>query len=295
MAVLSRISWAILFVVSALFIGWIVQPSPTFQSCIQEQKEAPSGQTLSQNGETLLRISERGRLVVICGLELVEKHDGLVTALFTVILTLSTIALWRATAGLFVETAGLRDAADKQRTDTLRSIKATEIAANAAERSADAVQIVEGAYVYPDILTENIADSLSAFRQSEVRTNRLRVSFRFKNFGKTPAIIGFYQADLFHRDGGPRLRSAGVSPIQVAQKTILGAGEATEPMETEIGDFSRQEWGSLCLHQSTRLHFAGEIRYADIWGNKWLFPFEWEYSGAKGRLIPDNQPRSKID
>jgi hypothetical protein len=49
----------------------------------------------------------------------------------------TAVLAWK-TSGLFVETAGLRDAADKQRDDTLRLIKATEISAKAA---ADSVEI----------------------------------------------------------------------------------------------------------------------------------------------------------
>jgi hypothetical protein len=211
------------------------------------------------------------------------------------LLVFFTAVLAYKTSGLFVETAGLRDAAEKQRADALRSIAATEIAAKAAERSADALQIIEGAYVYPVIANDNIGDSLIAFRQSEVRTNRLRVNYYFKNFGKTPANLLFFQANLIHSDGRPHLRTALGDALQVVRKTTLGAVDHTEPLATEISDFSREEWGSVVQSATSHLLFTGEIGYADIWGNKWLFSCGWQYSTAKGQFVPDNQVRTKIE
>jgi hypothetical protein len=49
------------------------------------------------------------------------------------------------------------------------------------------------------------------------------------------------------------------------------------------------------VKSATRLYFTGEIIYADIWGTKWQFSFDWEYSPKHGRLIPDNQARRKIE
>jgi hypothetical protein len=220
---------------------------------------------------------------------LLEKPTDTLLVFFNGLLALYTWRLYRATSGLFTETAGLREAAENQRIDSLRSIAASELAAKAAQASAEALPIIEGAYVYPVIAGENVAESLSAFQHPDVRTNRLRINFYFKNFGKTPVNILLYRAHLIHLDG-PNLRATNMVRFQLVQRATLGAVDHTEPLETEIADFSREEWGSV-MSAGSRLYFAGEIRYADIWGNIWQFSFNWEYSPAHGRLVPDNQAR----
>jgi hypothetical protein len=72
-----------------------------------------------------------------------DKPTDWLLTLFTGILALYTRRLYRATVGLFSETAELRRIADEQRTDTLRSIQATEIAAKATQKSADALHAAE--------------------------------------------------------------------------------------------------------------------------------------------------------
>jgi hypothetical protein len=61
------------------------------------------------------------------------KLTDLLIALFTIVLAIKT-------AGLFRETAGLREAAEKQRMDSLRSIAAGEIAAAAAQKAAEVAE-----------------------------------------------------------------------------------------------------------------------------------------------------------
>src|SRR5260221_8041689 len=85
-----------------------------------------------------------------------EKHNAeegfkatdWLLVLFNALLALYTWRLYRATSGLFTETAGLRDAAEKQRIDSLRSIVASETAAKAAQASAESLPILERAYVF---------------------------------------------------------------------------------------------------------------------------------------------------
>jgi hypothetical protein len=64
------------------------------------------------------------------------KLTDLLIAVFTIVLAVKT-------AGLFRETAGLREAAENQRLDSLRSIKAAEMAADAALRQANAMVALE--------------------------------------------------------------------------------------------------------------------------------------------------------
>jgi len=182
---------------------------------------------------------------------------------------------------------------DRSLGDAKRAADAAAEGARAAKLSADSLQIIEGAYVFPEIVTEDIAGSLDALMTGFTVTNRLRVRYSFKNFGKTPAIIQSFSADLIHPDQ-VHLRSVNADARQTVRKTILGAGDSTsvaEPLETEIT--ANQNEAAGIKEGRSHLYFNGNIRYADIWGNRWSFPFDWVYSPAQGRFIPDNQHRQK--
>ena len=174
------------------------------------------------------------------------------------------------------------------------TLQATEEAAGAAKVAAAALPIVEGAYVYPNILKVHIADSFLGFSQvKELRQNRLVVEFEIRNFGKTPAIIQSCRADLVHSEQSGRVRAVDVDTRKVT-KIILGTGEVDTQEPAEISDFKREEWLSVTSRKSD-LSFVGSIVYLDIFGDRWDFSFHWRYDAASQRLIPDNQPRRKTD
>ena len=176
---------------------------------------------------------------------------------------------------------------------TLRLWSVTKIAADAAKTSAESLPIIEGAYVYPVIVFENIADSMGAFEQvSDLATNQLRVLFKIKNFGKTPAIVLSCNADLIHPDQTILMRAIDYEG-RIIRDFVLGAGEETkEVLETEIKDFRRAEFASVKSGDS-HVTFNGHVAYADIFGNTWIYRFDWQYGRVQKRLMPDNQPGIK--
>jgi len=91
---------------------------------------------------------------------LIAKYTSELAA-FTKILAYATTALVGATIGLLV-------LAFFQGRDTKKTVVAAQIAAAAAQRSAESLPIIEGAYVYPNIINVNIAESLGAFQNMEV-------------------------------------------------------------------------------------------------------------------------------
>jgi hypothetical protein len=122
------------------------------------------------------------------------KLTDLVIAVFTIVLGIKT-------AGLFRETSGLRDAAEKQRIDTLRAIGATELAADAAQASAEtakeqvaitkmSVIDLERAYlaIYPSQIT---TDFIPKNTDRYINSDPLQVSvvFRMHNTGRTGANV----------------------------------------------------------------------------------------------------------
>jgi hypothetical protein len=214
----------------------------------------------------------------------------LVLAIGTGVLGFATIFLWRATRDL-VRDARLTGA--EQLKTSLKATDAAIVAANAAQKSADHIPIIEGAYIFPEITGDETMAAMRGFKESEVQTSRMRVHFQFKNFGKTPAIIQSYHAGLRIPDNDGRTPAGEDEGLSV-RKVVLGSGETTEKMTSEIKDFNRTEYSAVASG-SSHLHFSGEIRYADIWGSLWLFRFDWEYSPSQGRFIPDNQTRKKLN
>jgi hypothetical protein len=63
-------------------------------------------------------------------------------------------------------------------------------------------------------------------------------------------------------------------------------------VHSPITDFSRTEWETVASGE-TNLSLSGNIVYSDIFGVRWSYSFDWRYSPALDRLIPDNQPRQK--
>jgi hypothetical protein len=259
---------ALALVAMITFADWASSPVAPCEAPIHKHSES------REEKQTAEEYCSTGKVVSFwraIGSEIDSWHDDL-TAIATVVIAAFTTIL-----GVF----------------TIRLANSNRITAEAAEKSASTLPVIEGAYVYPDIITNFVPGGMSAFnRSTTVQSTRLVIDFMFKNFGRTPAIIQFYRADLNHPDQN-NLRSADADSSQIVKKTILGAGEPTEKLQAEITDFLREEWLSVNSGKS-HIYFTGEIRYADIWGDKWVFCFDWVYSPSQYRFIPDNQVRKKI-
>ena len=98
---------------------------------------------------------------------------------------------------------------------------------------------------------------MRVFNNPRVPTNRLIVEFYLRNFGKTPAIIESYQADLIHPDSDD-VKFPNSDIPQIVRKPILGGGDHTDRLKAEIRDFSGEEWASVVAGQ-THLYFNGHF------------------------------------
>ena len=97
------------------------------------------------------------------------------TALFTAVLTGSTILLWR-------ETKRLAEGADAQATDIKAQIKATEDLAKAAKKTADIAESSYSASERPYIFIRATDFGMAVTSESELKPI-------FTNYGKTPGVI----------------------------------------------------------------------------------------------------------
>jgi hypothetical protein len=210
----SFVAWAIVGLIAIVLAVWIVKPAHAFKGCIHDHKNDAGYEALHEHDEPVLGVFERVRLDTICSLETIEKHDGLVTAIFTVILTLSTIALWRSTSGLLKETSLLRRAADSQKEDTAKSIAEAARAANAMQDVAIGIAetvktnktVVENqrqymtmqlrAYVFPS--DAGLIDGMMLPVPEPQRKNEPGVMLNIRNSGHTPArrLVSWASVDV---------------------------------------------------------------------------------------------------
>jgi hypothetical protein len=128
-----------------------------------------------------------------------DKHEGTITALFTVILALSTIALWWSTDKLWLAGEAQRKSseriADRQRHSSERiameqrmqmrsSITASQTAAKAAKKSADAAM---GVALPQFVVTRVLWPAGNYNLELALRTERPDVTLR--NFGRSNAVV----------------------------------------------------------------------------------------------------------
>jgi hypothetical protein len=163
------------------------------------------------------------------------------------------------------------------------TLKATQTAAEAANESIKAVTVVERAYVYPVIVGHGVIgdciNTATVFflgapdKDDEPVPETAEVTFRFKNFGKTPAILktafaGVGVAPLGAQIGLPLVES------------VLGAGEETvTPLVSKMEIGITRTQAQHILAYTGHICFEGYVVFDDIWGNenKTEFYFVWDH------------------
>jgi hypothetical protein len=215
----------------------------TFESSYR----APSNQNTQAN-------AEKGS-----GPEATNQSENKITdwllVLFNGLLFGANLLLWRVT-----KTAA--DAAKK--------------AADAADLSTKAVTVVERAYVYPVVITPGaieqcIRAALDSEEEDVPAVVTCELTFKFKNFGKTPAVlkeafVGF-----------------GVSPLGAEigisiPEGVLGDSEETGALTSEMQKgITRRQAQHIGVYTG-HICFTGTVTFYDIWDNEntTRFYFVWD-------------------
>jgi hypothetical protein len=154
--------WTISVIVVLGLATWIVAASETFKTCMREAKNQASEQAPKKGARKVTFVIDSN---ATCAGKFLDKHNGAVTALFTIILAISTIALWSAT-------------------------KATALAAkNAAEHT----RVVERAYVKMSHVSSKKNPDGSMIEGLILSGGKASVVIQVTNHGNTPADV----ADAF--------------------------------------------------------------------------------------------------
>jgi hypothetical protein len=180
-----------------------------------------------------------------------------------------------------------------QSTLILRANRVASEAANAAKKTADFLQVTERAYVAEQIGDKNDLietlfhfgnDSHIAPSLTEQPDVSLSVPVRFTNYGKTPAMLKSWAANLSCEaairkvDPEPKL-----FPIR-----ILAPGERSEDhLSSILGRFSRSaEQSEKLTDGRLQLWVSGYVEFEDIFGKNTKREFAWRYDHAMTRFVP---------
>jgi hypothetical protein len=205
-----------------------------------------------------------------------------------VLLVVFTAVLAYRTSGLFVETAGLRDAADKQRIDSLRSIKASELAAKAAQVSADTAKDSLLVSLRPLFAFETME-----LHQSSQTSVTPYISFALRNAGSNEVTLNKVVAIISTSPpGGMTLTEpTGLSALDghatLERGQIISGNRVFSKIlgVDEVADIKRG---------NTTLRVGFEVRSADALGNPYTqtYPFIFDASQLtfiRASLIADKK------
>jgi hypothetical protein len=202
------------------------------------------------------------------------KPTDLLIAIFTGVLA------WK-TSGLFNETRKLRETANDQRMDMLRSIQAAEKSAAIAER---ALTELEGPFVVVDIIKSGLD-----FGSEDTAT----LEYVFRNYGRTPASILEIYSNIAFIDVNSKvfhpIDRSSVRGDPMPYGIIAPPGGIT--LNTFKEKISKKGFGDQQFNVSSpskSCHFFGFVVYSDIFGQIYTTGFKlqarlhrkgWDFMG----------------
>jgi hypothetical protein len=258
--------WPFLFVVSVLgvlFIWAEEKYSHSFGKCIGEWADH-GGKTEPNKDRFVIAKVVGGH--ALCAIEAIDRHNGFFAAIAAFIIAWFTWSLRQSTEKMWGE---------------------TKKAADAADASAKAVSIVERAYVYPIITGHSaIGECINNARvfylddltKDDVPTpETAEVTFVFKNFGKTPAIL----KEAFVGFGAAPLGALiGVSIVE----SVLASLEETSPLISQMQVGITRKQAQRILTYTGHVCFEGNVTFDDIWGNEHTTEFYFIWDISIGRM-----------
>jgi hypothetical protein len=233
--------------------------------------------------------------------DIFERYEKLIIGGFTVVLAVSTIGLWLATKRLWIagEKQFLhgRAAAARQSRDMQSSIAAAASAAHAAQISADALTQSERAHVFIKIDAQDFMEATTSADLAKVTVDGfvstpVTVEFRFKNYGKTPAILREVSRDIKVSANFPD--EIEYLPVEfVPTERILAADAETDPpwkcIRTHLSKVELME----IIRAQKSFWFFGRMLYDDVFGISHEHRFIYRYNSSRGWRSFDHETYSK--
>jgi hypothetical protein len=209
--------------------------------------------------------------------KLVDWLSGFVDVRATdILIVIFTAVLATKTSGLYRETSAMRQLADQQRCDAFRSVKATEIAATAALKSADVSERTLAVLERPWILVKIYVGLL---RPTDRPTSWWHVKFVICNYGRMPAIVNSVESGW----------TQGAEPefpfLNLDHVIMLGPSD-TEPVEINIPEgWEVTDYGRPTIPELLDWFFNVKITYSDVGGNEYVSFFCWRYEPSSNGWV----------
>jgi len=238
----------------------MVAGSQTFKDCVNQTQTQASEQNLQ---EYISRIPVMVGTYRDCLGIVFDDHGEAVIAAFTIVLALSTIGLWLSTEKLW---------------------SVTRMTAKAAQDSADALPVIERAYIFikPEIV---FPPDFWWRKDTDVAANTISVKYVFTNHGKTPAVIRSIDARFNMWTDAPDNIQHMPSKI-LGGEPVLEASESTSPDE----EFIQRKLTAIEVEAIENGHaylwFYGSIIYEDIFKKKRVTRFRWRYGSILQHFGP---------
>jgi hypothetical protein len=176
----KRSFWLFLWLVFLLTIGVAINHSAVFGDCINTYKAKTNRHTNDKNNDIIGVLLQSLFREAACTGEFTQKYNGAIVAIATVMLGVFTFTLWRATHGM-------RQVAEMQSRDLLRSTKATEKHADIAERSLVALN---RPFLMVGRLDNEPIRSFTPFGDHPGTINlKFTVDYTLRNYGRSLATI----------------------------------------------------------------------------------------------------------
>ncbi len=106
-----------------------------------------------------------------------------------------------------------------------------------------------------------------------------KVTFRLRNFGRSPAILRLIKAKVERKQTAPS-EDTSCALIDLPPERILGRDDVTSDVTAGMSIFratlKRSEYNMLIRGQ-TYWWFFGSIGFDDVWGGKSVLHFCWRY------------------
>ena len=168
---------------------------------------------------------------------------------------------------------------------------ATRKAARAAADAADALPVVERAYVYPVIGAESVNHAIREAIPFYITDTKddvpalvfPEIQFAIKNLGKTPAVIKSVKAAC-----GIVGTKSFIDAIHAPDKPILGERDQTRFFTAAPNEgFSRNQAKKI-IAKTELVRLIGTVQYWDIWNVEWWVTFDFVWNNDEKRMVLDS-------
>jgi hypothetical protein len=159
---------------------------------------------------------------------------------------------------------------------TIRLARSTRVAAEAAQKSAEALPAIERAYIF---VTGELEywDPINTSDERTVYSSRIGVKFHLENHGKTPAIIGSIEAHLRVWSIDPD-NTQHFPSIFLPNEIIIRSGDTWTPPNSPLNFQVDELTADAIANQTATIWFYGSIIYQDVFGNDRVTRFRWARS-----------------